>query len=141
MMSIYLVGHHGFQTKAPFGCLGQVKPSCYIGRESASCRISGAKGNSVSDLAKAVRDTDESVCRLGEGLIYLTSQQEVQVSLLRSILDRVNEMTGVLSAVHEAVTAPAPPSPIAEALTKLSKAVDANTAAVERIERMLAERR
>jgi hypothetical protein len=96
------------------------------------------EGDGVSDLARAVRDTDEAVRLLAQGLNILADQQNLQVEFLRKIFDSVQDMQPVLNAVHEAVTAPAPPSPVAAALARLAAAVEANTAALARIEHTLA---
>ena len=72
----------------------------------------------MSDLWRAVKDTDESVRLLAQGLNILTDQQNIQVEFLRKIFDLVRAMQPVLNETHEAVTAPAPPSPVADALAE-----------------------
>jgi hypothetical protein len=104
----------------------------------APCRANGIKGEPVSDLWRAVKDTDESVRLLAQGLNILTDQQNIQVEFLRKIFDLVRAMQPVLNETHEAVTAPAPPSPVADALARLAQAVEANTVALARLEQMLA---
>jgi hypothetical protein len=93
--------------------------------------------DSVEGIAAAVRSVDETMQLLASGLTLLTNQQNTQVEMLARLLRMATDIQQVAEDIHDAVTAPAPPSPITALLATLVTASENQAAALARIERAL----